>query len=104
MAADAQALFDELATEIVNSTTAKKSKMFGMPSLTCNGKAFAGLHGEVMVFKLAEPARSEALALDGAKLFDPMGGRPMKEWVQLPVEHAAQWLTFARAALKYVAG
>jgi len=58
-----------------------------------------------MVFKLPLPQHSEALNLTGAQLFDPSGrGRPMKEWVVVPVEHASRWSEFARAALQYVDG
>ena len=39
-----------------------------------------------MVFKLPDPAaHAQALALDGAHLFDPGGkGQPFKEWVVVP--------------------
>ena len=37
-----------------------------------------------MVFKLEGDDHAQALALPGAQLFDPMGGRPMKAWVQVP--------------------
>ena len=57
-----------------------------------------------MVFKLGGAAHSRALGLAGAHLFDPMGGRPMKEWLVFPVENATQWLTLARDAQAYVAG
>ena len=75
-----------------------------MPSLKQGGKAFAGYYKGAMVFKLGGAAHARALGLAGSHLFDPMGGRPMKEWVVVPVEHAAQWLTLARNAQTYVAG
>lgn len=57
-----------------------------------------------MVFKLRDEAHSEALSLDGARLFDPSGkGRPMKEWVQLPYDYADQWQRFSIEAMDYVA-
>lgn len=56
-----------------------------------------------MVFKLGSPKHAEALALPGALLFDPSGrGRPMKEWVVVPFEHASRWLELAREAMHYV--
>ena len=56
-----------------------------------------------MVFKLAVPQHTEALALSGSRLFDPSGrGRPMKEWVEVPMAHASKWLKLAREALRYV--
>jgi hypothetical protein len=42
--------------------------------------------------------RSAVLALEGAHLFDPMGGRPMKEWVQVPAAHADEWPRLAELA------
>ncbi len=54
-----------------------------------------------MVFKLTAAERhAEALALDGAHLFDPSGeGRPFKQWVVVPVEHADCWESLAEHAL-----
>jgi hypothetical protein len=45
---------------------------------------------------------AEALALPGAHLFDPMEGRPMKEWVVVPAEQASKWLELAHAAFQHV--
>ena len=55
-----------------------------------------------MVFKLAGDGHAKALAQKGAHLFDPMGGRPMKEWVQLPPTVASRWEETALDALEYV--
>jgi hypothetical protein len=79
-------------------------KMFGMPCLKAKGKSFAGLWGDAMVFKLSGDALTSALTLNGAALFDPMGGRPMKEWVVVPAAHAMRWRELAGASLVYVAG
>ena len=40
-------------------------KMFGMPTLKVNGKAFAGMHGEAMVFKLGPTNIQSALSIPG---------------------------------------
>ena len=75
-------------------------KMMGMPTLYVDGRAFAGLYGSAMVFKLAGPEHEHALSLAGSGLFDPSGrGRPMKAWVQVPAEHAALWPQLADRAL-----
>ena len=79
--------------------------MMGMPTLFAGGKGFAGLYGDSMVFKLDGAAHAAALALTGASLFDPSGmGRPMKAWVQVPLDHATQWPEFAGQALEAVRG
>jgi hypothetical protein len=51
-----------------------------------------------MIFKLQGEAHSEALSLEGAHLFEPMAGRPMKAWIQVPPEHESQYGDLARAA------
>src|SRR3989442_16000686 len=78
-------------------------QMFGMPTLKINGKAFAGLYDDAMTFKLTDETHKRALALKCAKLFEPMKGRPMKEWVQVPATHTKEWGTLASDAMGYVA-
>jgi hypothetical protein len=101
---DAAAAYDRLAADMHATTPAARSKMFGMACLKVGGKAFAGLAGEAMVFKLSGETHARALGLQGAHLFDPSGrNRPMKEWVVVPAAHAAQWQDFCMSALAYVA-
>ena len=102
MTTDAGSAYEAVASEIVSGSPSTTGKMFGMPCLKNEyGKAFAGFYEGEMVFKLAGPAHAEALALSGAHLFDPMGGRPMKEWVQVPAEHASRWSELGWEALRY---
>lgn len=54
-------------------------KMFGYPCAFVNGQMFTGLFGSTMIVRLPEEGRAELLAIEGAKGFDPMGGRPMRE-------------------------
>ncbi|MGV3631654.1 MAG: hypothetical protein ACO1O6_10615 [Bacteroidota bacterium] len=82
---------------------AVESQLFGKPCFKINGKAFISFFNNEMVFKLNGEMHSEALALDGSRLFDPSGKhRPMKEWVQVPGEYSEKWAEFAEAALEYV--
>ena len=82
---------------------AEASKMFGMPCYKINGKAFLGLYNNDSVFKLSGEFHASALALKGAKLFDPSGmNRPMKEWVQMPSSHKSKFGLLAEEAYKYV--
>jgi hypothetical protein len=76
--------------------------MFGMPCAKVAGKAFMGAYGGGVVFKLDPEPRDRALALAGSQLFDPMGGRPMREWVVVPAEHHQDWPELAEAALAKV--
>lgn len=60
-------------------------KMFGGVAAKVNGHLFAGLFGQSTMLLLAEPDRAEALRLEGAALFDPMGnGRVRSDKVMLP--------------------
>src|SRR5579859_6415490 len=103
MTTDSQASYDAVVEELTATTPATRGQMFGMPCLKNNGKAFAGFFQDTMVFKLGAPQHTEALALAGSHLFDPSGlGRPMKEWVVIPIEHSDRWLEFAQKAFRYV--
>jgi hypothetical protein len=102
--ADSTARYHALAEELA-PTGVVSGQMFGMPTLKAGGKAFAGLYEGGMVFKLDGDAHARALSLAGAHIFDPSGmGRPMKQWVVVPAEHAPSWEELAREALGYVRG
>jgi hypothetical protein len=85
----------------------ERIKMFGGIAAKVNGHIFAGLFGRSSIVQLPEPERAEALALEGAGPFDPMGnGRVMSEKVMLPEsmmadeEELRAWLSRAfQAAL-----
>lgn len=94
-----RARFDQLVDELKGELDIVGTSMFGMPSIKRrDGKAFAGLYGEDMVFKLEGEPHAAALALEGSHLFEPMAGRPMKNWVQVPPSHETQWADLARKA------
>lgn len=104
MTSDPQAAFDAVVEEMTATSPAIRGAMFGMPCLKQSGKAFAGYYQGAMVFKLGGEAHARALTLAGAHHFDPMGGRPMKEWIVVPLDHASEWLALARDAQGYVVG
>ena len=94
-----RARLDAVVDELKNELDIVGASMFGMPSIKRRGgKVFAGLYGDDMVFKLEGDARASALALEGAHLFEPMAGRPIKAWVQVPPTHETQWAELARKA------
>jgi hypothetical protein len=98
------AVFEQVVARLAESDRAVPGRMFGMPCGNINGKAFAGLYQDDMVFKLGGDAQARALSLAGAHLFDPSGmGRAMKEWVVVPNKHSATWPEFGRQAVAYVA-
>ena len=105
---DPLARYDEIADDLAaQNAEVELGQMMGMPALKAGGKMISGFSRSegAMVFKLPdEEIRGRALALAGAHLFDPAGGRPMKEWVAVPVEHADEWSSLAQQALKLRAG
>src|SRR6266566_4561460 len=67
--ADAINTYNELAQELAaTNDDVTLGKMFGMPCINVNRKAFAGLFQDDMVFKLTGDAHAQALQLDGARL------------------------------------
>jgi hypothetical protein len=60
-------------------------RMFGGIAAKVNGHFFAALFGRSVAVQLPEIEQTEALALDGAAYFDPMGdGRRRSDKVMLP--------------------
>jgi TfoX/Sxy family transcriptional regulator of competence genes len=72
-------------------------KMFGYPAAFVGGNMAGGLHQDTLIVRLPDDERAERLEA-GWSLFEPMPGRPMREYVALPadvagdVEAARQWL------------
>ncbi len=106
---DPEARYAELADDLAaRNDDVALGQMMGMPAIKRGGKMVGGFSRAegAMVFKLPDAGmRGEALALEGAHLFDPGGrGRPMKEWVVVPVAHAERWPELAETALTLRAG
>ena len=57
--------------------------MFGYPCLFVKGHMAAGLFQEDVFVRLGEPDRAAVLQL-GGRAFEPVPGRPMREYVILP--------------------
>jgi TfoX/Sxy family transcriptional regulator of competence genes len=62
----------------------ERRKMFGYPCAFVNGNMFTGLHQQDLIVRLPEDARAELLAVPGARQFEPMAGRVMREYVAVP--------------------
>jgi hypothetical protein len=62
----------------------ERRKMFGYPCAFIGGNLFTGLHQENVIVRLAETDRVAAIRKQGAGLFEPMTGRPMREYIVLP--------------------
>lgn len=85
---------------------AERKPMFGMPAAFVNGNMFLGVFDDGLVLRLPDARRGELSELDDAGPFEPMPGRPWKEYIhasasRLPAERLAQW---AAEALAHTAG
>jgi hypothetical protein len=74
----------ELFGELLPPTGGEPRRMFGCPSGFLGGNLFTGIFEDKLFVRLAEVDRKALLAEEGAEPFDPMGGRPMREYVVVP--------------------
>jgi hypothetical protein len=96
----AEEYFIELTNEIQD---VRAGKMFGALCMkTPNGKAGAMFWKDSLIVKLTDQAFKEALSLDGSQLFEPIEGRLMKEWVQIPFDYKDKWKQFALISVTLV--
>jgi len=96
----AEEFFNDITKEITN---VKPGKMFGALCIkTPNGKSAAMLWKDHIVVKLQGDSLKEAMNLDGVKQFEPMVGRPMKEWVQIPFIYKDLWKKFTLTSTESV--
>src|SRR5688500_18590831 len=82
----------------------EKRQMFGYPAAFIGGNMTAGLHQESFLVRLPEAERTERLAA-GWSVFEPMPGRPMREYLALPpkvVEDADETRRWVERAAAYV--
>lgn len=93
--------FEALAEGFV-ARGARRSQMFGMPVLKVGDKVFAGTFGDAMTFKLGPEDLEQARTQSGVASFEPMKGRPMREWVLVPLAHAKRWQDLAERAFSYL--
>lgn len=91
------AMFDEATRGLPD---AERRTMFSYPAMFTRGNMFACVFQDRVMVRLGPGERDRALAMAGAKLFEPMPGRPMKEYVELPSPTAkslAQWIRLGHA-------
>jgi len=77
-------LTDRFDSAIADYPVAERRLMFGMPAAFLNGNMFASLFGERMLLRLPDGPRAEFMAKEGGGSFEPMPGRPMKEYALVP--------------------
>jgi TfoX/Sxy family transcriptional regulator of competence genes len=81
-----QSLIDLFDKSVPQGANISCRKMFGYPAAFANGNLFIGLHQNDFVMRLSEKDRARFRAEFGERTFEPMKGRPMREYVRLPDE------------------
>jgi TfoX/Sxy family transcriptional regulator of competence genes len=77
---DTKELFASL---VPDHPTVTERPMFGQRSAFVNGNMFMGIFGQDLLLRLPQRDREAVIAAGGA-VFEPMAGRPMREYVVLP--------------------
>ena len=76
--------FVELFRSLLPKTGGEERPMFGCPSGFLGGNLFCGVFEDKLFVRLSPDDRTRLLMEEGAEPFDPMGGRPMREYVVVP--------------------
>ena len=102
-----QLLIDLFDKSVPSSASVSRRKMFGYPAAFANGNLFIGLHQNDFIMRLSEEDRTRFSAEFGERIFEPMKGRRMREYVRLPEElltdtrKRAPWI---KRSLEYAEG
>lgn len=72
------ALFDDV---LPRRPDVERRKMFGYPVGFVNGNMFCGLHENKLILRLGDEDRAAFIDTYSASIFEPMAGRPMREYV-----------------------
>ena len=75
------ALIQQFGRAVEGLPGVESRKMFGYPAVFVNGNMFAGLFHDSMILRLNAEDRD---TFPGAAPFEPMPGRPMREYVVAP--------------------
>ena len=78
------ALVRRFETALQSVPAAHMRKMFGYPAAFINGHMLSALFQDNMIVRLSPDDRTSLLQHPGAKPFEPMPGRAMREYVVLP--------------------
>ena len=81
-----QSLIDLFEKSVPAAPSVSRRKMFGYPAAFANGNLFIGLHQNDFIMRLSEDDRARFGKAYGERIFEPMPGRRMREYVRLPDE------------------
>jgi len=79
--ADLEAFLDDMMVDY----PIEKRRMFGCPAYFFRGNMMGGVFGDSVFLRFSEKDR-ESLMADDEEIshFDPLGGRPMREYLSVP--------------------
>jgi TfoX/Sxy family transcriptional regulator of competence genes len=100
-------LVERFGQVVPKDPSVERRSMFGYPCAFLNGHMFCGLYQDHFILRLPEAERTTFLKQAGAKVFEPMPGRPMKEYVLVPpavLINDATLQRWLRDSVDYVAG
>lgn len=99
-------LIELFGSVLPEGPTIEERQMFGYPCAFVNGNMFTGLHQEALIVRLGEEHRKQLIDEAGATQFEPMPGRPMREYVALPdavLEDKTKLSELISSAMEYAA-
>jgi hypothetical protein len=77
-------LVDRFAALAEGIPDGRRRQMFGYPAVTINGHLCFSLHADSAILRLSEADQADFGARHPLRAFEPMPGRPMREYVVLP--------------------
>jgi hypothetical protein len=102
--ANARSRFETICEYLVrNHDSVATGRVYGYPCAMQQGHAFIAMVSEdLMAFKLHGRVRLQALALIGAKFWDPLNRTDEHgmDWVKVPAEHLLRWDRLALEAYR----
>ena len=104
ISSDVEQRFERLVASFVGRPgVTDRGRGWGASSLKVQGRIFAMLSNKgTLVVKLPR-ARVDALVESGDGVrYDPRGGRPLKEWLELDPGSRKRWAALAGEALEFV--
>ncbi|MSP24580.1 MAG: TfoX family protein [Myxococcales bacterium] len=98
------AIAETFARALPTDERAIARTLFGSPCCFVNGNMFAGAHREELFLRLPVDQRGRFLRQSGARVFEPIAGRPMREYVSVPstmLENRRQLRGWVKRAFDY---
>lgn len=99
--ANARTRFDTICDYLGRAHETSTGTVYGKPCAMHTGRAFIAFHMDGMGFKVRGRIRLQALALSGAKFWDPLlPDRPDPDWVWIPSTYFLSWDRLAVEAFR----